>query len=352
MKKTMKSSALKLAFLALGGATLLAGCQTTEGKPLSEAEQQQWAENFTEGLITNEVSIQDGITELEEHIAVVEDEEFSNALEVFLYTLEVQADRYNTILSNMTPEIDDVFKDNEEISFKSEEGWKKVKDGLVTGLRKEVSTQPLKWVEDGESVRIEIDYAKIDESFGDGMTGTLNNKIALSQHRVKKPDFDYENLHLNFANIWERLMMLEDFKESGDWDSSLDDQYYYLTSIIYGFGEGTMNVAEGQLNETAIEAMRAVAEENKDHPTAQNMLKVIAKMEEEGSSNDAVLDFTNALMNEQFADYLKEVEETVEEGTETATDEVAESAKEVEGDETKETSESDESGNISAAGGE
>lgn len=328
MKLTMKSNALKIAFLTLGGAALLAGCQSSPtGEPLSETAQQEWADTFVGDLINNEVSIQDSIIELEKHLSLVEDESFSKALEVFLYTLEVQVDRYNTILSNMSPEMTDVLEKHEGITFTSDEGWRKVKDGLVSGLRKEIASQPLKWVEDEESVSIEIDYSKIDEFFGEGMTKTLNNKIALSQHRIKHPDYDYENLHLNFENIWERIVMLEGFKASGDWDASLDDQYYYLTSIAYGFGEGTMNLSDGTLNVAAVESMRKVAEENKDHATAQNMLKIVEMMEKEGASNDAVLEFINGILNEQFAEYLQKIEEDVEESvadieeTEKATEE-------------------------------
>lgn len=345
MKLTMKSNALKIAFLTLGGAALLAGCQSTStGEPLSETAQQEWADTFTGELINNEISIQDSITELEKHLTLVEDEEFSKALEVFLYTLEVQVDRYNTILSNMSPEMADVLEKHEGLTFNSDEGWKKVKDGLVSGLRKEVASQPLKWMEDEESVRIEIDYSKIDEFFGEGMTETLNNKIALSQHRIKNPDYDYEKLHLDFENIWERLVMLEGFKESGDWDASLDDQYYYLTSIAYGFGEGTMNQSDGKLNTAAVEAMRKVAEANKDHVTAQNMLKVIEKMEKEGASNDAVLEFINTILNEQFAEYLQEIEQNVEESV--VETENVEEVKETE-DKKKDESES-----VSETGGE
>lgn len=307
---------INMALLTLSGSLLLAACQPAKEdvNPLTDEQAEAWVIDFSERLVANEINVAEGITELEEHLGRVDDKEFSQALEMFLYILEVQVDRYNTLLSSMAPEIDAIFEAHEDITFESDEGWKSVTPGLVTGLRKEVAQQPLKWVQDKEgNIVVEVDFDKLEEQFAEGITELLTAKIELSEYRLNYPEYDYENFHLDFANIWKRLDALSEYKEKGTWDSTLDDQEYYLTNLLYGFGEGSMNFDNGMYNDKALEAMEAVANENKDHPNAKNMLQIVALIKEEKSSNEKVLEFTNDLLNEQFKDYLKEVEESLEE---------------------------------------
>ena len=307
---------MKIALLTLGGSMLLAACQPQQANvgQLSEEDSEAWVTDFSERLVSNETNVGQGIVELEEYLKKVEDEDFSKALEVFLYILEVQVDRYNNLLANMAPEIDTIFEEHEDISFESDEGWKDVTPGLITGLRKEIAQQPLKWVQDKEgNIVVEVDFDKLEEQFAEGITELLTAKIELSEYRLNYPEYDYENFHLDFANIWKRLDALSEYKEKGTWDNTLDDQEYYLTTLLYGFGEGSMNFDDGMYNDKALEAMEAVANENKDHPNAKNMLQIVALIKEEKSSNEKVLEFTNDLLNEQFKDYLKEVEESLEE---------------------------------------
>lgn len=300
---------LRNGLIAWGIVASLAGCAQTETEPLSEKASQEWAQTFSEDLAMDEISVRQGVEELDKHLTLTKEEDFSEALEMMLYTLEVQAERYNNILANMTPEIDAVLEAHPELKFEEEEGWKKVENGLVKGLWKEINDLPFEWVEDKEGTYVQVSYDKFVDEFEQGMTDSLKQKIELSQHRLEKPDYNTEEYRLAFENIWERIEMLEDYRENGVWDDAMEDQYYFYVLSMYGFGEGTMNYDGGTLNVDAVAKMKEIADANPDHEVAKNMQTVIALMEKEEAYTDNVLEKTNDIVNKQFADYLLKLEE-------------------------------------------
>jgi len=298
-----------LALVGLIGTTIIASCNKEEAEPLSKEEGAEWAETFQEELMTENLSVAQAVDELDTHVNLVEAEDFSTALESMLYTLEIQAERYNVILANALPEIDALLEEHPELSFQSEEGWKDVDNGLIKGLWTDVKGLPFKWVETDEAIYIEADFDRFEKTYESGMTTLLKQKIELNQHRLEKELFNQEEYRVAYETVWELIELMDTYLESGEWDRSFDDQYYFYTTMMYGFGEESMNLPGGSLNEIAVEAMKEVANAHLDHPTAQNMLTVIEAIEKEGTYNDAVLEMTNDLINSQFADYLSMLEE-------------------------------------------
>jgi len=324
---------LILTSIIVGG--LLTGCNPYEDE-FAYSSSEEWSEEAIQNIVDDEKTSKEILEEVKKYEDKLEKEDVSTVFETILYGLEYDAQRYNEILSNAFPEMTRFLGNYPNVSFTSDEGWDDVEDGLIKGLKNQTENQPLKWVESTDSIYVEVDYDEIVDKYSHLLSSVVKNKITLAKHISNHPDHKSDTNTLDFETIWERLEMIDSFKTSGDFDEQLESQEYYYTMVIYGFGESTMNETEDKISQTALNDMRAVAHENKGHKTADNMIKIINKIEEDGYYSDEVLDLANDILNEQFAELIGKVEDQMEEDIEDGLnpEEVEETVEEViEGDE-------------------
>lgn len=310
-----------LKVVGLTAVLTLAGCAETETEKeaFSEKESEEWVGEFVSAVLEDQVSLAEATELLEEGKDRASSDDFNEAAEILLYTLEMEESRFNELLYALTPEVERILREHPELSFEEEDGWKEVEWGVVKGLRKEIDEQPFSWMDTEDMISVFVDYDTFLANYEDNLSPVLVNKVALTKHRKQHDEYNRELSIIDFENVFDRLVMLDGFKEAGEWDEAFDAQYYYHTTMLYGFGEASMNYDTGEFNDKALDAMTKVAKENEGHIVADHMLTLVELVKKEGSYNEAVMDKANGIMNEQFKEYLESIEESV--GEESGEDE-------------------------------
>lgn len=312
-KRTIKTLAVMSTVVLMGACSQE---QVEQMDPLTDKESEGWAESLSSVIQTSEMSVGVALTELDDMKDLVTAEAFNDVAETLIYTLYAEQDRYNEMLFMMEPEISQVLRLKPDLSFEEEDGWDDVEFGLVKGLMEEVKNLPLEWEDTDESISLVVDHASFLSDFEEYLSPLMVNKITFIEDQRANDEYDRDMGIVNFEHVFDRLELLDTFKtQDGEdnWDMTLDSQYYYHSLMAYGFGEASMNYATGEYNADALEAMRAVAKERAGHQVADNMTKIADLIEKEGAYNEAVMEKVNAIINDQFKDYLQAIEDEVKE---------------------------------------
>lgn len=319
----MKNTKTKLVtFLSV--ATLFAvGCSAQpvkdakEDKPMNAQEQTVWIEKLSYDITNGAVSEAEVKEKVDKQIEKFEKDTKEDLIDTYLYSVQANAERLNTVSYNVKDDMERAMKENKDIDFVKMENVNKLPEGVLKGLVYEMKENNLKFIKQKDkSFVVGVDYEKIREEYSKHLTTYLKNSIKLSESEQNKPVYDYELSIIDFDTIYDRLEMIEGFEKDKkeDINEYFESLNYYYYMLLLGFGDSTMNLASGEANENATNAMKAVAEKHADTERGKDMKRVVESIEKEGSYAEKTTELANDILNERFSDYLKKAEETMNEG--------------------------------------
>lgn len=294
--------------LLIAGALLLGGC-TNEQQPEEVTDSKEWSANFLDEMLSPEANIQDTYAKLKANISQLDEDSAASSIEAYMYLLEVDAQRFNAILPYIMQDVEKAQNDIEGIDFVKGENLDKLKPGIVKGFVEQTKDLQLQFIQrDEDGFEVVVNFDDIKEDFGQYINEELEQKIALSKHIQEKPDYLENEGTLDFEAIWSRLELIDSFKsKEGELPRMMQEQEYFYTQTLYGFADPTMNEQSGGLNEYALEEMLRVAQEHKNDPRAESMVKIVAKAREEGTYGDDTMEFASELLNEQFKEFIDQL---------------------------------------------
>lgn len=319
----MKNTKTKLVtFLSV--ATLFAvGCsaqpvkEVKEEKPMNAQEQTVWIEKLSYDITSGAVSESAVKEKVDKQLKRFEKDTKEDLIDTYLYSVQANAERLNTVSYNVKHDMERAMKENKEINFAKMENVNKLPDGVLKGLVYEMKENNLKFIKQADkSFVVGVDYEKIREEYNEHLTTYLKNSMKLSESEQSKPVYDYKLSIIDFETIYDRIDMIEGFEKDKkeDINEYFESLNYYYYMLLLGFGDSTMNLASGKANENSTNAMKAVAEEHADTERGKDMKRIVESIEKEGAYTEKTTELANEILNERFSDYLKKAEEAMNEG--------------------------------------
>lgn len=333
-----ESSTMKKAFpFIIGGLIVIGGATaagTTATEKLTETELSALVLETVNGYYTNEVTLDTIKTTMDENLEILQEDDKTSLLETYVYGLQYKTSELGTIYTTLATTIAGIEAENEEIDFVNLEGIELIEDSLVRGLGEDIQRYNMKFVESGTEEKpgytLVLDYDALEETYGSYFGDFIKDVIALERFSQSEVMYDKETGILDFETIGQRYDLIAGFE---DGDVATADYYweydrYYAYSYLLGFGDSTMNNADGTAyNEAAVTSMEAYIAAHPESPIAANMQKIVDSIKAEGFYGDKTYEIANELLNAEFEAYFAYLdtqyadEEAAAAGTVGATDE-------------------------------
>ena len=313
--ETKESSTMKKALPLIIGGVVIAGAAvavgTTTTEKMTDTELSALAMETVSGYYTNEVTLDTIKSTIDDNLENLQEDDKTSLLETYVYGLQYKTKELGTIYEAMATTIAGIEAENEEVDFVNLEGIELIEDGLVRGLGEEIQKYNMKFVKGGTeelpTYTLTLDYDALEEAYGSYFGDFIKDVIALERFSQEKTMYDKETGILDFETIGERYDMIAGFE---DGDVATADYYweydrYYSYSYLLGFGDSSMNNADGTAyNEAAVTAMEAYIAAHPDSTITANMQKIVDSIKAEGFYGDVTYEVANEILNAEFEAYF------------------------------------------------
>lgn len=310
-----ESSTMKKALPFIIGGVVVAGVSvavgTTATEKLTDTELSAMAMETVNGYYTNEVTLDTIKSTIDNNLESLKEDDKTSLLETYVYGLQYKTKELGTIYETMATTIAGIEAENEEIDFENLEGIELIEDSMVRGLGEDIQKYNMKFVESGTEEQpaytLVLDYDALEAAYGSYFGDFIKDVIALEKFSQGEAMYDKETGILDFETIGERYDMIAGFE---DGDATTADYYweydrYYAYSYLLGFGDSSMNNADGTAyNEAAVTAMEAYIAVHSDSPIAANMQKIVDSIKAEGFYGDKTYEVANEILNGEFEAYF------------------------------------------------
>jgi hypothetical protein len=310
-----ESSTMKKALPLIIGGVVIAGAAVTVGttttEKMTDTELSALAMETVNGYYTNEVTLDTIKSTIDDNLESLQEDDKTSLLETYVYGLQYKTKELGTIYETLATTIAGIEAENEEIDFVNLEGIELIEDSMVRGLGEEIQKYNMKFVESGTeelpTYTLTLDYDALEEAYGSYFGDFIKDVIALERLSQAETMYDEETGILDFETIGERYDMIAGFE---DGDVTTADYYweydrYYAYSYLLGFGDSSMNNADGTAyNEASVTAMETYIAAHPDSTIAANMQKIVDSIKAEGFYGDVTYEVANEILNAEFEAYF------------------------------------------------
>lgn len=242
----------------------------------------------------------------------VSSEELDSLMNGYMSVLRKEENKYNAILTSMNAEL---YKASnlEGVDLEKGEGLKKINSPLLVSLLEEVRQNDMMLHKNSDGLySISVNYDQLKETYSEGLTPFMKEYLTYKAKTAPLMDYDATAGSVKFADVYEKLVQIE--KHEGE-DKSKDDYYWEFErlgafSTFAAFGDDSVNLTATQVNENYLKGMKEFVEAQKDNSSkyVELMKKVVEQIEKDNVYGDATLKIVNDFINEDFKDYLSEIE--------------------------------------------